>query len=103
MHRKIFVCSAGFGEGHNTAARNLCTALNTLSAAPGEVEAEFVDILGQNSPRVYEMFRKGYVALMNRAPRLWSAMYRLFDSPHSAESTLTMLAAERRLLAAVQP
>ena len=99
MHRKIFVCSAGFGEGHNTAARNLCTALEALSAAPGEVEAEFVDILGQNSPRVYEMFRRGYVALMNRAPRLWSAMYRLFDSPHSAESTLTLLAAERRLLA----
>ena len=99
MHRKIFVCSAGFGEGHHTAARNLCTALNALSAAPDEVEAEFVDILGQNSPRVYEMFRKGYVALMNRAPKLWSAMYRLFDSPHSAESTLTMLTAERRLLA----
>ena len=95
--KKIFVCSAGFGEGHNTAARNVCTALGAL--APGEVEAEFVDILGQNSPRVYEMFRKGYVALMNRAPSVWSAMYRLFDSPRSAESTLTMLAAERRLFA----
>ena len=96
MNRKIFVCSAGFGEGHNTAARNLCTALNALATAPGEVDAEFVDILGQNSPRVYAWFRKGYVALMNRAPRLWSAMYRLFDSPRSAESTLSMLAAERR-------
>ena len=93
--KKIFVCSAGFGEGHNTAARNVCAALNRL--APGEVEAEFVDILGQNSPRVYEMFRKGYVALMNRAPAVWSAMYRLFDSPRSAESTLMLLAAERRL------
>ncbi len=91
--KKIFVCSAGFGEGHNTAARNVVAALNALS--PGEVEAEFVDILGQNRPRVYEMFRKGYVALMNRAPKLWSAMYRLFDSPRSAESTMAWLTAER--------
>ena len=42
--RKIFVCSAGFGEGHNTAARNLVTALNDVGA--GRVEAEFVDVLG---------------------------------------------------------
>ena len=96
--KKIFVCSAGFGEGHNTAARNVVAALDALDAEEGAgVEAEFVDILGQNSPRVYEMFRKGYVMLMNRAPALWSAMYRLFDSPRSAESTLTMLGAERRL------
>ena len=104
MHRKIFVCSAGFGEGHNTAARNLCTALNALAETPGEVEAEFVDILGQNSPRVYKTFRKGYVMLMNRAPKLWSSMYRLIDSGSSTGSPLTratmsMLGAERRYLA----
>ena len=104
MRRKIFVCSAGFGEGHNTAARNLCTALNAEGCPSGEVDAEFVDILGENSPRVYETMRKGYVTLMNRAPRLWSAMYRLIDSGSSAGSPLTrvtmsMLAAERRWFA----
>ena len=97
---KIFVCSAGFGEGHHTAARNLVAALNEVGA--GRVEAEFLDILGHNSPKVYEWFRKGYVTLMNRAPRLWSALYRMFDSSSPMDSgVITLLAAERDALAAV--
>ena len=95
---KIFVCSAAFGEGHNTAARNLVAALNEVGA--GRVDAEFLDILGYRSPKVYEILRKGYVSLMNRAPRLWSALYRLFDasSPLDA-SVIKLLAAERNALA----
>ena len=97
--RKIFVCSAGFGEGHNTAARNLVTALNEVGA--GRAEAEFVDILGCNSPKVYAWLRNGYVTLMNRAPRVWSAMYRMFDSASPMDSGLvTLLGAERDALAA---
>ncbi len=96
--RKIFVCSAGFGEGHNTAARNLVTALNEVGA--GRVEAEFLDILGVRSPKVYELFRQGYVTLMNRAPRLWSAIYRLFDSKSPLDSgVVALLGAERDALA----
>ena len=96
--RKIFVCSAAFGEGHNTAARNLVTALNEVGA--GRVEAEFVDILGCHSPKVYEFLRQGYVTLMNRAPRLWSAMYRMFDSKSPMDSgVVSLLAAERDALA----
>ncbi len=97
--RKIFVCSAGFGEGHNTAARNLVTALNDVGA--GRVEAEFLDILGHRSPKVYEMMRKGYVTLMNRAPRLWSALYRIFDSKTPMDSgVITLLGTERDAFAA---
>ena len=97
---KILVCSAGFGEGHNTAARNLVTALNDVGA--GRAEAEFVDILGVNSPKVYAMMRKGYVTLMNRAPRLWAAMYRMFDSESPMDSgVISLLGAERDAFAAL--
>ncbi len=97
--RKIFVCSAGFGEGHNTAARNLVTALGDVGA--GRVEAEFVDVLGHRSPRVYAMMRKGYVTLMNRAPRLWAAIYRLIDATASMDSgVIALLGAERDAFAA---
>ncbi len=92
--RKIFVCSAGFGEGHNTAARNLCTALNEVGGE--RVDAEFVDMLGLCHPRVYEFMRRSYVSLMNRAPKLWSAMYGLFDAKGSSAPALALLAAERR-------
>ena len=94
--RKIFVCSAGFGEGHNTAARNVCTALNEIGA--DRVDAEFLDVLGLCRPRVYEIMKRGYVTLMNRAPKLWSAMYGLFDSKGSSAPALAFLRAERRAL-----
>lgn len=98
--RKIFVCSAGFGEGHNTAARNLVEALNLVGA--GVVQAEFVDTLGSRSPRIYEWMRKGYVQVMNRAPKLWAGMYQLMDSPvlGGASPMVKVLAAERKVLAA---
>jgi processive 1,2-diacylglycerol beta-glucosyltransferase len=75
--RIILVCSAAFGEGHNTAARNLCAALDELGA--GRFEARFTDVFAQRHPEAYEWFRKGYVTLMNSAPRAWAAMYQLFD------------------------
>ena len=97
--KKIFVCSAGFGEGHNTAARNLVTALNELGA--GRAEAEFVDILGVCHPRQYERLRRGYVTLMNHAPRVWSALYGLFDRAQwLVDLNVALLSAERAALAA---
>ncbi len=98
--RKILVCSAGFGEGHNTAARNLVTALNEVGA--GRVEAEFIDVLGLRRPRVYALMRKGYVTLMNRAPRLWAAVYRLIDATSSMDSgVIGLLGGERDAFASL--
>ena len=97
--QKILVCSAGFGEGHNTAARNLCAALSAL--APGEVEPQFTDILAARHPRTNRIFRKGYVTLMNRAPRLWSAVYKMFDSTSLVETNLAVFATLRHAFAAL--
>ncbi len=97
MSSKILVCSAGFGEGHNTAAHNLCTALADI--APGQVEPEFLDILARRHPRTNELFRRGYLTLMNRAPRVWSAVYRLFDSTKMMESNLGVFGSVRDALA----
>ncbi len=95
--RKIFVCSAGFGEGHNTAARNLVTALGEVGGEA--VDAEFLDVFGLCRPRVYAALRKGYVGLMNRSPSLWSAMYRLFDARGSGGAAMPFLGPERRAFA----
>ena len=46
--RKIFVCSAGFGEGHNTAARNVCTALNEVGAGGVDFVCSGVEFLSQS-------------------------------------------------------
>ena len=97
--QKILVCSAGFGEGHNTAARNLCAALQLL--APDEVTPQFTDILADRHPRTNQVFRRGYTTLMNRAPRLWSAVYRMFDSTTLVETNLVVFATLRRALTAL--
>jgi processive 1,2-diacylglycerol beta-glucosyltransferase len=97
MSHKILVCSAGFGEGHNTAAHNLCTAL--VAVAPDQVEAEFVDIFARTHPRTNDLFRRGYLTLMNKAPRLWSTMYRLFDSNGMLEKNLVFFNTLRDALA----
>ncbi len=91
--RKILVCSAAFGEGHNTAARSLCAAIDEVGA--GRYEAQFVDIFRMRHPSVYEVFRKGYVTLMNSAPQVWSAMYRLFDSTPMVEGGFGVFATLR--------
>ncbi len=97
--KTIFVCSAGFGEGHNSAARGLVTALDEVGA--GAVRAEFVDGLGVCHPRVYERLRQGYVTLMNHAPTVWSALYGVFDrSQRAVDLNVWMLSAERGALAA---
>lgn len=103
--RKILVCSAAFGEGHNTAAHSLCAAIDELGA--GRYEAQFVDVFRMRHPAAYEVFRKGYVMLMNSAPQVWSAMYRLFDSTPMVEGGFSVFATLRsefiRLLAETKP
>lgn len=103
--RKILVCSAAFGEGHNTAARSLCAAIDEIEA--GRYEAQFVDVFGMRHPAVYKVFRTGYVMLMNRAPKVWAAMYRLFDSTPVIEGGFSAFATLRtafaELLAETKP
>jgi processive 1,2-diacylglycerol beta-glucosyltransferase len=97
MSHKILVCSAGFGEGHNTAAHNLCTAL--LDAGAGRADPQFVDIFARRHPRTNDFLRRGYLTLMNRAPGLWSAVYRLFDSTRMIETNLAVFGTIRDALA----
>lgn len=97
--QKILVCSAGFGEGHNTAARNLCAALQSL--APGEVEPQFTDILATRHPRTDRVLRQGYVTMMNRTPRLWAAVYKMFDSTSLMEMNMLAFVTLRRALTAL--
>lgn len=76
-HRPRFlVCSAGFGEGHNAAARSLVAAFDR---AEGPGAAALMDIFAQATPRTDAAVRSGYLYLINRAPLLWSWIYRWTD------------------------
>jgi processive 1,2-diacylglycerol beta-glucosyltransferase len=91
---KILILTAGYGEGHNSAARALQAAFNER---PG-VDAELVDLFALRAPRLNNLSRRGYLRLINSAPPLWSAVYRWLDRSPRAPLLFRTLASHRRLL-----
>jgi len=92
---RLLILTAGYGEGHNAAARNLAAAAETL-AGPGA--ATVVDLLALASPRFNRLARRGYLAAINGSPRLWSGFYRWSHRSGILPRQVWMLRAERRRL-----
>ncbi len=98
--RTVLVCSAGFGEGHHTAARSLCLALDELGAPHG-VRAEFVDVLASRHPHLNTVLTRGYLTVLNRAPHLWATIYRGIDGSHGVGVPAAFFATLRTALTAL--
>lgn len=96
MTPRLLVLTAGFGEGHNAAARALADAWRRRH---GECSARVADVFEQASPRLNRVSRRTYLALINRWPRVWSACYRWLDHSASFPTLARMLSDERRELA----
>ncbi|MDE1170144.1 MAG: hypothetical protein PW734_02880 [Verrucomicrobium sp.] len=94
MSKRILILTASFGEGHNTAARNLEAALRLEGAA----EVETVDLF-QVYGRVNEWSRRAYLTAINRLPLAWQGIYFLLDKTPLMEWHLPFLAKARRALA----
>ncbi len=91
----VLVLTAGFGEGHNAAARALASALDT---AHGPGSARLVDVFALASPRLNELSRRLYLGMINRTPRLWSAVYAWVDRTAVFPTALRFLRGEARVL-----
>jgi len=68
----ILILTAGFGEGHNAAARAIAAACDE-TCGPGT--ARVVDLFELASPFLSAVVRRGYLYAINRMPRLWSRAY----------------------------
>jgi processive 1,2-diacylglycerol beta-glucosyltransferase len=90
----VLILTAGYGEGHNSAARALQSAFNEQ---PG-IRAELVDLFALQAPRLNQVTRRGYLRLINTAPKVWSALYRWFDHSPLVPHTFRFLAGHRRRL-----
>jgi processive 1,2-diacylglycerol beta-glucosyltransferase len=95
---RLLILTAGFGEGHNAAARNLAAAWEELA---GPDSATIVDLLALASPRVNRLVRRFYLAAINGSPRLWSGIYAWTDRSRILPRHLWTLRAELRLLPAL--
>lgn len=71
---RILIITAAFGEGHNSAARNLALALDSLGAV---TRTEDPCLLG--APYATEFLRRGYRLVTTYSPRLWERIYRSTD------------------------
>jgi UDP-N-acetylglucosamine:LPS N-acetylglucosamine transferase len=73
---KILIATAGYGAGHNAAARHLESGIR---AEYPQAEVLIVDPLDRTFGRVDVQARKFYLGMINRAPRLWQKIYDWID------------------------
>jgi processive 1,2-diacylglycerol beta-glucosyltransferase len=77
VKKRILILTAGFGEGHNSAARGVRDGLARV--APEGTEVELRDLFAEAYGPVNELVRKGYLATVNFMPSAWGAVYRWID------------------------
>src|SRR5262245_56092033 len=89
MKKKILILTAGFGEGHNSAARGVRDGLARI--APDEATVELRDLFAEGYGPINELVRRSYLALVNSAPRAWGIVYRWLDRKTDYNTTFRRL------------
>jgi processive 1,2-diacylglycerol beta-glucosyltransferase len=74
--KKILILTAGFGEGHNTAARGIRDAVAQISP---ESSVQCRDLFAEAFGPINELVRRMYLFTINRAPHIWSDTYSWID------------------------
>src|SRR5438094_8611015 len=86
MNKRILILTAGFGEGHNTAARGVRDGLARV--APNQADVELRDLLAEASGPVNEFVRRRYLPLVNSGPRAWGSGSRWPDRKTAYDTAL---------------
>src|SRR5690349_10937466 len=74
--QSVLILTAGFGDGHNAAARNLAEALEQISP---EVEVTVADLYERSYKRLNRLARKAYLGAVRYAPGLWAGIFKAVD------------------------
>ncbi len=77
----ILLLTAGFGDGHNTAARNVAAGLIRL--AP-EQKLKIIDVCDAAHPVISPLNKAGYQFIITHAPSIWK---RIFDQAGKVKFT----------------
>ena len=105
MAKKILILTAGFGEGHNSAARGIRAGLARTGGDGVRVEVH--DIFADTYGLANDCAREAYLALINNAPRAWSRVYQWLDRQQKFGGKLNVFFTAkdrlRRLLGSFEP
>jgi UDP-N-acetylglucosamine:LPS N-acetylglucosamine transferase len=96
--KRILILTAGFGDGHNAAARNIREALELNS---DEVQVEVLDLFDSSYGVLNTVLKKTYQGLVRFAPSLWAGVYSVFDSPALFDRQMQGMSGLRNTLATV--
>ncbi|HEX7516763.1 MAG TPA: glycosyltransferase [Chthoniobacterales bacterium] len=75
--KKILILTAGFGEGHNSAARGIRDGIRKIS--PEGAHVELHDLFAETYGFGNDWMRVLYMGMINRTPRVWRVIYRWLD------------------------
>jgi processive 1,2-diacylglycerol beta-glucosyltransferase len=95
---RVLILTAGFGEGHNAAARNLRDAL--LALGP-QLRVEMRDIFAEAYPRLTPLCVRGYLHMINRLPHLWQLVFDWLDRSSAVADRIGIFGAAARRLASL--
>jgi processive 1,2-diacylglycerol beta-glucosyltransferase len=103
--KKILILTAGFGEGHNSAARGIRDGIRKVS--PEGAQVELHDLFAETYGFGNDWARVLYMAMINRTPRVWRVIYRWLDRQEKFAGDFriffTLKCYLRRMLARLQP
>lgn len=72
--KRILILTAGFGDGHNAAARNVQEALEQISP---DVEVTVADLYERGFKGLNGIARKAYLGVVRYAPGVYAALFKL--------------------------
>lgn len=93
--KKVLILTAGFGEGHNAAARNLRDALELVSS---DVQVEVLDLFESTYGRFNALVKRAHLGVVRHAPTLWRGIYAMLDHVPFADSGIGGLTRLRHAL-----
>jgi processive 1,2-diacylglycerol beta-glucosyltransferase len=96
--KKILLLTAGFGEGHNSAARGIRDGLAQISP---DCAVDCRDLFAEAFGPINELVRRMYLFTINRAPHIWSDIYSWIDHYSDFQHGLRWFSRARNRLAQI--
>jgi processive 1,2-diacylglycerol beta-glucosyltransferase len=94
----VLVLTAGFGEGHNAAARAIVAACDDKA---GRGTAKLIDLFALATPLLNSVTRFAYFGAINRTPRLWGRVYHWLDGSERVPQVIGLMRKPLRRLGAI--
>ena len=86
--KRILILSAGFGDGHNAAARNLRDAIELIT---DEAKVEVLDLFESTYGVLNTLLKQTYQGLVRYAPGVWSGVFSVLDNPGLFQRQMGMM------------